>query len=55
MKRGLKILIIVLIILGVVLVFDYFSNSFNLIFLADKSPEVAIYGSPSVENGISFK
>jgi hypothetical protein len=48
-----KVLCVVLFIL-VVLVFDYFSESFNLIFLANKSPEVAIYGSPSVGGGISF-
>jgi len=54
-KSATGLLILFFLIVLCVLVFDYFSSSFNLIFLASKSPEVAIYGSPSVENGISFK
>jgi len=47
-------LIIFVLIVVSILVFDYFSESFNLFFVFHKSPEVMIYGSPSVGEGISF-
>jgi len=53
-KSLVLLFVVILLIISGILVFDYFSSSFNLFFLADKSPEVAIYGSPSVGGGISF-
>lgn len=54
MKNWIKVLLIVLGVIAIVLIFDYFSDSFNLIFIAKKTSEVVIYGTPSIESGISF-
>lgn len=37
-----------------ILIFDYFSGSFNLVFFPEKSSGVMIYGNPIIEDKIKL-
>jgi hypothetical protein len=54
MKNWIKLLLVVVFSLIVLLIFDYFSSSFNLIFLADKSSEIVIHGNPVLEDKLKL-